>query len=126
MRIKKNKRIISFVLLLIMILTNLSPIFAINVGDTATITNLGDCNEEHLYYTRDGVRMKITTKYLVYNENGKYYPAYCVNRELPGAEIGDYSVSVEELTKLSKSEGIWRVLVNGYPYKTAAQLGVEG
>ena len=125
MKIKNNKKIVSVVLLLIIVLTNLSQVFAINAGDTITITNLGDCNEEHLYYTRDGVRMKITTKYLAYHENGKYYPAYCVNRELPGAEIGDYSVSVEEFTKLSKSEGIWRVLVNGYPYKTAAQMGLE-
>ena len=125
MSIKNNKKIVSTILLIIIVLTNISQVFAINAGDTITITNLGDCNEEHLYYTRDGVRMKITTKYLAYYENGKYYPAYCVNKELPGAEIGDYDVSVEEFTKLSKSEAIWRVLVNGYPYKTAAQLGVE-
>lgn len=125
MRIKRNKKIVSIVLLFIIILTNLSQVFAINAGDTTTITNLGNCNEEHLYYTRDGVRMKISTKYLVYQENGKNYPAYCLNKELPGAEIGDYSVSVEQFTKLSKSEAIWRILVNGYPYKTAAQLGVE-
>lgn len=125
MRIKRNKKIVSIVLLFIIILTNLSQVFAINAGDTTTITSLGDCNEEHLYYTRNGVRMKISTRYLVYQENGKDYPAYCLNKELPGAEAGDYSVSVEEFTKLSKSEAIWRVLINGYPYKTATQLGVE-
>lgn len=125
MNVKNNKKIISVLLLLIIFLTNISQVFAINVGDRVTITNLGNCNEEHLYYTRNGVRMKITTKYLAYYENGNYYPAYCVNRELPGAEIGDYAVDVEELTRISKSDAIWRVLVNGYPYKTAAQLGVE-
>ena len=125
MSIKNNKKLVSTILLIIIVLTNISQVFAINTGDTITITNLGDCNEEHLYYTRDGVRMKISTKYLAYYENGKYYPAYCVDRQLPGAEIGDYSVSVEEFTKLTKSEEIWRVLVNGFPYKTAAQMGLE-
>lgn len=125
MKIKNDKKVISVVLLLIIILTNISQVFAINVGNSAIITNLGDCNEEHIYYTRNGVRMKISTKYLVYQENGQNYPAYCLNRELPGAEIGDYPVTVEDFNKISKSEEIWRVLLNGYPYKNAKQIGVE-
>lgn len=67
----------------------------------------------------------VKTTYAVYKENGKEYPVYCLNRELPGVGELDsnyYDVTVQEnLTDL----GLWRVVINGYPYKTLEQLGVS-
>ena len=67
----------------------------------------------------------VKTTHAVYKENGKEYPVYCLNRELPGVGELDsnyYDVTVQEnLNDL----GLWRVVINGYPYKTLEQLGVS-
>lgn len=65
----------------------------------------------------------IKTTHAVYMENGKEHPVYCLNRELPG--VGEINTSYdvtnqENLTDLN----LWRVVINGYPYKTLEQLGV--
>lgn len=60
--------------------------------------------------------------YVVYDEGGKQYPAYCINPERIG--VGDtdsYDVSVEGyITDVM----LWRIVTNGYPYKTLGELGV--
>lgn len=65
----------------------------------------------------------VKTAHAVYQENGKEYPVYCLNRELHG--VGDYiaKYDVENQGKLTDL-GLWRIIVNGYPYKTPEQLGV--
>lgn len=64
----------------------------------------------------------VKTAHAVYQENGKEYPVYCLNRELHG--VGDYiaKYDVENQGKLTDL-GLWRIIVNGYPYKTPEQLG---
>ena len=64
----------------------------------------------------------IKTAHAVYQENGKEYPVYCLDRELHG--VGDYiaQYDVENQGKLTDL-GLWRVIINGYPYKTPEQLG---
>ena len=66
----------------------------------------------------------VKTAHAVYQENGKEYPVYCLNRELHG--VGDYiaKYDVENQGKLTDL-GLWRIIVNGYPYKTPEQLGVS-
>lgn len=57
-----------------------------------------------------------------YNYNGKSYPAYCINRELDGVgEVEGYDVTVNEAVN---NPLVWRVIVNGYPYKSLEELGV--
>lgn len=61
------------------------------------------------------------------DENGTKRVAYCVNPDLKGigyisGEFEGYNVELKELLSNQKA---WRVLVNGYPYKTPADLGVE-
>lgn len=67
---------------------------------------------------RDGITRH--TYIAVYKKDGKEYPAYCLNRELPGVEEGPQTVNVNELVT---NVMVWRVLINGYPYKTLAELG---
>ena len=66
----------------------------------------------------------IKTAHAVYEENGKEYPVYCLNRELHG--VGDYiaTYDVENQGKLTDL-GLWRVIINGYPYKSPEQLGAS-
>jgi len=61
--------------------------------------------------------------YVVYDENGKQYPAYCINPEKIG--VGDteaYDVSVKGYIS---DVTLWRIITNGYPYKSLEQLGVK-
>ena len=63
----------------------------------------------------------VKTYYAQYTQNGVYYPAYCLDKTKQGVtnEIS-YSVSVQNAISDVK---LWRIIVNGYPYKTVEQLG---
>ncbi len=63
----------------------------------------------------------IHTHMSVYEKDGKEYPAYCLNRELPGVEVG-FSQTVD-VNKLINNVMVWRAIVNGYPYKSISELG---
>lgn len=69
---------------------------------------------------KDGIR--IHTYIAVYNANGKEYPAYCMNRTLPGVEEGEQTVNIDSLVS---NVMVWRVLINGYPYKSISELGCK-
>lgn len=60
--------------------------------------------------------------YVVYEENGIQYPAYCINPERIGVgETDSYNVTVDGYIT---DAFLWRIITNGYPYKTLEQLGV--
>lgn len=60
---------------------------------------------------------------VVYKKDGIEYPAYCMQRELPGVDNNyRYSVAVD---KLITNVMVWRVIINGYPYKTISELGCQ-
>lgn len=63
----------------------------------------------------------VKVSYIQYSHNGVNYPAYCMDKTKPGAETGSYAVSVQEAIN---DVGLWRRIINGYPYKTIKQLGV--
>ena len=60
--------------------------------------------------------------YVVYEKNGEEYPAYCVNPERIGVgETEGYEVNINGyITDVM----LWRIITNGYPYKTVEELGV--
>lgn len=60
--------------------------------------------------------------YVVYEKDGKQYPAYCINPERIGVgETDSYDVTVgTNITDVI----LWRIITNGYPYKTLEELGV--
>ena len=65
----------------------------------------------------------IITTFVTYQKNGVEYPAYCLNKEYPGVgEYDDYTVDIDAVLD---NVQIWRTIINGYPYKTPAELGVE-
>ena len=63
----------------------------------------------------------ILTAIIVHEVDGVEFPAYCIQRELPGAQYGTYTVSVNNLISDVR---VWRAIINGYPYRTPAELGV--
>ena len=71
--------------------------------------------------------------YLTYNttyyndSNGKKYVAYCLSPGAPGVgyvsgEKDTYNVNIKDLVK---DDRVWRIIKNGYPYKSVQELGVE-
>ena len=113
------KKIISITLSLIMIIGMVT--FPNKAEATFTI------NEANLYskgtykdYLRWG-GMGLVFDYVVYQKDGQEYPAYCLNKDLKGASTElSYSVNIDELLT---DVGVWRTIINGYPYKTPAELG---
>lgn len=65
--------------------------------------------------------LKIHTHLAVYKKDGKEYPAYCMNRELLGVEIG--RSQTVDVKKLVNNVMVWRAIINGYPYKSISELG---
>ncbi len=114
-----NKKI-SIIISLIVILINLIP-----VKSSATTP----IDTAYIYATKktDGLLiwngLGIHTHMAVYKVNGKEYPAYCMNRDLPGVEIG--TPQTVDVNKLVNNVMVWRAIINGYPYKTISQLGCK-
>lgn len=69
----------------------------------------------------DGILIK--TANAVYEENGNQYPAYCLNKDLKG--VGETLLTYETTVQEKITDvGLWRVIINGYPYKSLEELGV--
>ena len=114
-----NKKI-SIIITLILILISLIPMKA-----NAAMP----IDSAYIYATKktDGLLMwdglKIHTHMAVYKKDGKEYPAYCMDRELSGVEIG-VSQTVD-VNKLISNVQVWRAIINGYPYKSISELGCK-
>lgn len=117
----KNNKIIAILIVLMIILTNISSmVMAIPTNPTLEIIQEA---EYHLQYDPGGGLVYITMSYIGYYENGNVYPAYCLNRDLSGIDKnGSYSVDIQGILE---DENVWRVIINGFPYKTPSDLGVE-
>ena len=88
---------------------------AVNLS-SAKIFSGGECPSFLKY---KGVVVKVT--YAQYVENGISYPAYCLDKTKPGVTSDiSYSVSVDEAIT---DVGLWRIIINGYPYKSIQELG---
>lgn len=117
-------KLINITLLTIILIQYLSVItFA------ATEISQANLKKDHAIKTniqflhKDGTWHNVICNYICYTNNGKKYPAYCIKHGVNGVdEEGPYTVEISELLS---DEKIWRTIVNGYPYKTPEQLGVE-
>lgn len=65
--------------------------------------------------------VEILTTFVVYMKDGVEYPAYCLDANMPGVgENGSYTVNTSNFLN---DVMLWRVITNGYPYKTVTELG---
>lgn len=126
MKLVKNKKIISTILLVIMMISQLSSVFAASVGEKKDLVSLGECGSDLRYTSPQGYTMTVLTHYVVYNENGRQYPAYCLNVNLPGVNDDDsYGVEVGNMDQVANNQAVWRVLLNGFPYKSHEEMGLD-
>lgn len=131
MKNKKVQKITSSFVLIFMILsqfiTVLNPVLAATIGDVVDIVSLGECGRDLLYQKDTGVITSVITHHVVYNENGKQYPVYCLDVTLPGVDSEDdsYGVTVGSMDQIANNQAVWRVIMNGFPYKTAAEMGLQ-
>ncbi len=112
-----KKQLIVAVVIVLLITNMLSIVSCANFNiESAHLESKGSCGD---LLKKNGNIVNIT--YVVYNKNGKEYPAYCLERTDEGVgEKGSYTVSVNSLVN---NVGVWKAIVNGYPYKTYSQLG---
>lgn len=117
--IKKYRKFLSVIIsaLILNILAIANSIQAVNIN-SANITSGGDCGE---LLTYQGMIVKVY--YAQYTKDGISYPAYCLDKTKKGVDNKlSYSVSVENAISDVK---LWRIIINGYPYKTIEQLGCK-
>ena len=112
-RIKKAFIIITSLLLSFLGFSNIA--YAADIT-SAHIYLVGDCGSLMTY---KGNPIKVS--YVEYTEGGVHYPAYCLDAAKPGAETQEYTVSI---TSSINDVGLWRRIINGYPYKSLEDLGV--
>lgn len=93
----------------------INSVYATNIN-TANIYAVGDCGS---LLTYKGIVVKVT--YVEYINNATHYPAYCMDKTKVGAETNSYNVSIESAIN---DVGLWRRVINGYPYKSIQELGV--
>ena len=110
----KIKKSLSFLLLLIILFTNISPVLAINFenGQVITLEKDHDCTSLLKFKGQDLLK---GVAYVVYRDKqtGKKQPAFCVepNQEGIGTGAGnEYDVTLS----LMKEQSLWRVLYKGY------------
>ena len=112
---------ISFTSIMLLVLNFLgvtNSIYAAELKESVKLENLGDCGSLLKYKGTE-----VTTTFVAYKDGSKIYPAYCLNVNLPGVgEKGSYTVSTKNLVS---DVGLWRRIINGYPYKTIKELGCK-
>ena len=118
-KIKKVAKIL-FIMIALILMNFFSLINSVTASnlDTANIQSVADCGQLLKY--KGSI---VITYYAEYNDNGVTYPAYCLDKTKTGVSASNpsYSVSVENAISDVK---LWRILINGYPYKTIEELGV--
>ena len=110
----KNRKLIICMVVVLILLSNISQVFAFDIGQKQLLCK-GVCETLLTYH---GTPIK--TSFILYEENGVQYPAYCLDRTLPGAEQGSYIVNG---TSKLQDVNVWRAIINGYPYKSLSELG---
>ena len=123
----KNKKIIAIILLILTIFSSISPIVLATEISEANIQDRGKVEQHLQYWNEDqGAWYYVTTTYTTYSVNGREYPAYCLNREYAGVgELDGYTVDVNtDVTSVLGNAQVWRTVINGFPYKSASQLGL--
>ena len=90
----------------------------------AYIQKIGDADYHLKYYKEEkGMYTYCTCSIVGYYQDGKFYPAYCLNRDMHGVgAVENYSVDVDSLID---NNSVWRAVKNGYPYKSAGEMGLS-
>lgn len=119
-----TKKLVAILMLILTIFSAFSNfIYAATEISEALIQDKGEV-EWHLQYWNANKKVwsYVTTAYVAYTENGKEYPAYCLDRGSPG--VGEYDSYTVDIDSVLDDVKVWRTVINGYPYKSPSELGV--
>lgn len=109
---RKTGIVLIFLALNLLGITNISNAQTINLANVYAVSDCGKL------LTYKGIVVK--AGYVEYINNGEHYPAYCLDKTKPGVQGSGYTVSV---TDAIKDVGLWKIIINGYPYKSCNELG---
>lgn len=121
---KISQKILGIVLLAIIFISYASNLIQAAYEITeAYIVQIGEAPYHLKYYNESkGMYTYSTCSIVGHYENGTFYPAYCLNRDLHGVgAVESYMVDVDSLIDNIQ---VWRAVKNGYPYKTASEMGL--
>ncbi len=79
----------------------------------------------HLKYYKEekGMYTYCICNIVGYYNDGTFYPAYCLNKDMHGVgTVENYSVDIDSIIDNNQ---VWRAVKNGYPYKTAGDMGLS-
>lgn len=99
------------------ILLAFNSVQAVNIN-SATIISGGNCGSLLQYKGTER-----TIYYAKYIQDGVEYPAYCLEKTKQDIDVtAPYSVSINNNIS---DVTLWRIIINGYPYKTIEELGCK-
>ena len=119
-----KKSIVIFTILITIINTSMPVVNAVSELVKANLIYDHKLDTHIMYYNEERQEWrKIQFGYIAYKEDGKRYPAYCITVGANGVdEEGSYTVTTDNILT---DKLLYNIVINGYPYKTLAQLGVE-
>ena len=123
--IKIIKKIPIILLLSIIFISYVSNIVkAVYEIKEASIVKIGEAPYHLKYYNESKKMYSYSVCSIVgYYKENKFYPAYCLNRDLHGVGyVNSYTVDIDNVIENNQ---VWRAVKNGYPYKTASEMGLE-
>ena len=123
--IKIIKKILIILLLSIIFIFYVSNIVkAVYEIKEASIVKIGEAPYHLKYYNESKKMYSYSVCSIVgYYKENKFYPAYCLNRDLHGVGyVNSYTVDIDNIIENNQ---VWRAVKNGYPYKTASEMGLE-
>ena len=111
-----------FAILNLILFSSMYSALAVNISEDVNLYNKGEC--AYTLQANDGKGFyDLTCTYVEYiDSQGIGHPAYCIDREIDG--IGEYDNYNVNLAELIQDDRLWRVAINGYPYKTVEELDV--
>ena len=118
-------KILVILLLTIIFISNAYKIVnaSFEISD-AYIQKIGQADYHLKYYQEaKGMDTYCICSIVGYYQDGNFYPAYCLNKDMNGVgKVENYSVDVDSLID---NNAVWRAVKNGYPYKTASEMGLS-
>ena len=119
----KQKVIISVLMIISILVTNFAVLN--NSVKAASLKEIPEIQLKSNGYCGQLLKYKgviVKTAYVEYSYNGMNYPAYCLDKTLKGvSDELSYSVGINNKIQ---DIGLWRMIINGYPYKSISELGV--
>ena len=125
---KKSNKVI-LIIMLIFTLLSIIPLCQSygannnNIGSKLKILSVGNV-EYHLKSHNVSSGGYVITALAGYYDKENFYPAYCMNRKLHGADDNTrYDVTITEIVKDTETYNkVWRVITSGYPYQSLEKL----